>query len=75
MADGNTRTEIDPDRTEGSMKQIRGKIKEHAGALFGDKKLKNEGRADKAEGKLQNSWGSMKDAARDIAADKEDDDV
>ena len=75
MDDRDTRTGIDPDRTEGSMKQIRGKIKEHAGALFGDKKLKNEGRADKAEGKLQNSWGSMKDTARAIAAGKENDDV
>lgn len=75
MGDRDRRTGIDPDRTEGSMKQISGKLKEHAGALFGDKKLKNEGRADKAEGKLQNSWGSMKDAARDIAAGNEEDDV
>jgi uncharacterized protein YjbJ (UPF0337 family) len=66
------RTGIDPDRTEGSMKQAGGKLKEGAGALFGDEKLKNEGRADKAEGKLQNAWGSMKDTARDIAEDNDD---
>ena len=72
MDDRDTRTGIDPDRTEGSMKQAGGKLKEGAGALFGDQKLKNEGRADKAEGKLQNAWGSMKDTARDIADDDDD---
>ena len=75
MDDRGTRTGIDSDRTEGSMKQAGGKLKEGAGALFGDEKLKNEGRADKAEGKLQNAWGSMKDTARDIADGTENDDA
>jgi len=73
MDDRDTRSGIDPDRTEGSMKQAGGKLKEGAGALFGDEKLKNEGRADKAEGKLQNAWGSIKDTARDMANDSDDD--
>jgi uncharacterized protein YjbJ (UPF0337 family) len=60
---------IDQDRTEGSAKQIGGKLKEGAGKLFGDAKLKHEGDADQAEGKLQNAWGSVKDDARDIAED------
>jgi len=72
MDDRDPGTGIDPDRTEGSMKQAGGKLKEGAGALFGDEKLKNEGRADKAEGKLQNAWGSMKDTARDMADDNDD---
>ena len=72
MNDRDTRTGIDSDRTEGSMKQAGGKLKEGAGAFFGDEKLKNEGRADKAEGKLQNAWGSMKDTARDMADDNDD---
>jgi uncharacterized protein YjbJ (UPF0337 family) len=72
MDDRDTRTGIDPDRTEGSMKQAGGKLKEGAGALLGDEKLKNEGRADKAEGKLQNAWGSMKDTARDMGDDNDD---
>jgi uncharacterized protein YjbJ (UPF0337 family) len=72
MDDRDTRTGIDSDRTEGSMKQAGGKLKEGAGALFGDEKLKNEGRANKAEGKLQNAWGSMKDTARDMADDNDD---
>ena len=62
---------IDDDRTEGSMKQAGGKMKEGAGALFGDEKMKREGQADQAEGKLQNAWGSAKDEAREIARDED----
>ena len=72
MDDRNNDT-IDHDRTEGSMKQAGGKIEEGAGKLFGDEKMKREGQADQAEGKLQNAWGSVKDAARDMT-DGDDDD-
>jgi uncharacterized protein YjbJ (UPF0337 family) len=58
-------TGIDEDRTEGSMKQMGGKLKEGVGKLFGDEKVKSEGQADQAEGKVQNAWGSMKDKARE----------
>ena len=58
-------TGIDEDRTEGSAKQMGGKVKEGAGKLFGDEKMKSEGQADQAEGKLQNTWGSLKDEARE----------
>jgi uncharacterized protein YjbJ (UPF0337 family) len=63
---------IDQDRTQGSAKQMGGKLKEGAGKLFGDAKLKHEGDADQAEGKLQNAWGSVKDEARDLAGDDDD---
>ena len=56
---------IDDDRTEGSMKQMGGKMKEGAGNILGDAKLKREGEADQAEGKLQNAWGGIKDTVRD----------
>lgn len=56
---------IDPDRTEGSAKQMGGGLKEKAGALFGDEKMKREGQADRAEGKLQNAWGGAKDSVRE----------
>lgn len=62
---------IDPDRTEGSLKQTGGKIKEGAGKLFGDSKLETEGQADQGEGKLQNAWGGIKDKARELARDDE----
>lgn len=63
---------IDEDRTEGSAKQMGGKLKEGAGKLFGDSKMKHEGEADQAEGKLQNAWGSAKDEARETFGSDDD---
>jgi len=73
--DDGTTAGIDDDRTEGSAKQMGGDIKEGAGKLFGDEKMKREGQADQAEGKLQNAWGSAKDEAREtLASDEESSD-
>lgn len=72
--DDGTTAGIDDDRTEGSIKQTRGKIKEGAGKLFGDEKMKHEGQADQAEGKLQNTWGSVKDEARETLGESRDGD-
>ncbi|MDP3656912.1 MAG: CsbD family protein [Brevundimonas sp.] len=55
----------DHDRVEGAAKNLGGNIKEAAGKLTGDEKLKAEGRADQAEGKVQNAVGGMKDAIRE----------
>ncbi len=55
----------DHDRIEGAAKTIGGKIKEAAGKLTGDEKLKAEGRADQLEGKVQNTVGGIKDAIKD----------
>jgi uncharacterized protein YjbJ (UPF0337 family) len=55
---------IDKDRVEGSIDQMKGRVKEAAGKVTGDEKLKNEGRADQAKGKLQNMIGGLKDALR-----------
>ena len=55
----------DHDRVEGAAKNIGGNIKEAAGKVTGDEKLKAEGRADQVEGKTQNAVGGMKDAIRD----------
>jgi len=63
--DADSNSGIDEDRTEGSAKQVGGKLKEGAGKLLGDSKMKHEGQADQAEGKLQNAWGSAKDEARE----------
>ena len=56
---------MDSDRTEGSAKKIKGNLKEGAGDVLGDQKMKNEGKGNQAEGKLQNAWGSAKDTVRD----------
>lgn len=54
----------DHDRIEGAAKNIGGKIKEAAGKLTGDEKLKAEGRAEQVEGKAQNAFGGLKDTLK-----------
>jgi len=56
---------MDKDRIEGSAKQAKGAIKQAAGKITGDSKLKAEGAADKMAGKVQNAVGGAKDAIRD----------
>lgn len=53
---------MDKDRVEGSATNIGGKIKEGAGKITGDEKLKSEGIADQVKGSIQNAVGSIKDA-------------
>ena len=55
----------DHDRVEGAAKNLGGNIKEAAGKLTGDEKLKAEGRAEQVEGKVQNAVGGLKDTLRD----------
>ena len=55
----------DHDRVEGAAKNLGGNIKEAAGKLTGDEKLKAEGRADQVEGKMQNAVGGLKDTLRE----------
>ncbi len=52
---------MDKDRIEGAAKQVKGRVEETAGKVTGDKKTEHEGKGDKAEGKLQNTAGSIKD--------------
>ena len=60
---------MDKDRVAGAAKQVKGSIKEAAGKVTGDEKLKHEGTADKIAGKVQNTVGGAKDAVRE-ALDK-----
>jgi len=55
---------MDKDRIAGSTKVVKGKIKEAAGKAVGDAKLESEGKADQAEGKIQNAVGGFKDAIK-----------
>jgi uncharacterized protein YjbJ (UPF0337 family) len=56
----------DHDRIEGAATNMGGMVKEAAGKLTGDEKLKAEGRADQVKGKVQNAVGGVKDALRDM---------
>ncbi|MCB8823023.1 CsbD family protein [Microvirga rosea] len=55
---------MDKDRIEGSAKSVKGSLKEGLGKAVGDTKLETEGKMDKAEGKIQNSVGGLKDSLR-----------
>ncbi len=55
---------MDKDRAEGSMENMKGKVKEGFGKATGDTKTEAEGKSDQAKGKLQNTWGSIKDSLR-----------
>ncbi len=56
---------MDKDRVKGMAQQGKGAMKEAAGKIMGDEKLKTEGKMDKMEGKVRNAVGGMKDAVRD----------
>lgn len=60
---------MDKNRVEGSGDQLKGNLKEGAGHLTGDEKLKREGQADQAGGKIKNAVGGAVDAVKDAASD------
>jgi uncharacterized protein YjbJ (UPF0337 family) len=55
---------MDKDRVAGSAKEAKGAVKEAAGKIVGDAKLKAEGHADKAAGKVQNAIGGLRDSTK-----------
>jgi uncharacterized protein YjbJ (UPF0337 family) len=55
---------VDQDRVEGSATNLGGKVKEGAGKLTGDEKLRNEGVGDQVKGKIQNAAGRVKDTLK-----------
>jgi len=57
---------MDNDRLKGKAKDIAGRIERQAGEWTGDEKLQGEGAGHQVEGKVQNAWGKVKDAGRDM---------
>jgi uncharacterized protein YjbJ (UPF0337 family) len=55
---------MDKDRAKGSATNLGGKVKEGAGKVTRDEKLKGEGKLDQAKGKVQNAVGGIKDALK-----------
>ncbi|HWI45564.1 MAG TPA: CsbD family protein [Rubrobacter sp.] len=49
------------DKDEGAMDRAKGKMKEAAGALTGEKDTKAEGRADQRRGRMKEKKGNLKD--------------
>ncbi|UWQ22768.1 CsbD family protein [Jannaschia sp. W003] len=52
-------------QTEGKGKDLGGKLKEEAGDLLGNDKMKREGQADQVEGKVQKGYGDAKEKLKD----------
>lgn len=49
------------DKNEGAMDRAKGRAKEAAGALSGDKDKKSEGRSDQRKGTAKEKKGNLKD--------------
>ncbi|MEF2551442.1 CsbD family protein [Aurantimonas sp. A2-1-M11] len=56
---------VDKNEIKGAFKEAGGKLKQAAGDLSGNDRLKAEGAADEIEGKTQKNYGKVKDAVRD----------
>lgn len=56
--------EMDEDRIAGSAKEAKDAIRETARKDLDDTKLSAEGKSDKAEGKVQNAIGGLRDALK-----------
>jgi uncharacterized protein YjbJ (UPF0337 family) len=55
---------MNKDRIAGVAREAKGSVKETVGKAVGDSKLVSDGKADKAEGKVQNAVGGLKDALK-----------
>ena len=53
---------MDKDRVKGTIDEVVGSAKKKAGEWAGDPKLQVEGVAQQVKGKLENTWGKVKDA-------------
>jgi uncharacterized protein YjbJ (UPF0337 family) len=50
----------------GNSDELKGRVKEAAGALTGDKRLKREGKADQAVGKIKQKVEKVIDKVKDV---------
>lgn len=58
---------MDENRVEGVASNLGGKVKDAVGGMLGDSKMQAEGKADQVQGRVQNAYGSAKDAGREAA--------
>lgn len=58
---------MDEDRIKGAATNLQGKVKSTVGSLTGDSKTEADGKTDEIGGKLQNAYGSAKEAISDQA--------
>lgn len=58
--------------TSGKSDEAKGRVKEAAGVLLGDKKLQREGKADQTAGKIKSAVKKAKDKADDVIDEVKD---
>ena len=56
---------MNKDQVKGRVEQVKGNIKEAAGKVVGNDKLKAEGQVDQAAGKTQATYGDLKEDVKD----------
>jgi uncharacterized protein YjbJ (UPF0337 family) len=56
---------------KGGLEKAGGRIKEAAGTLTGNERLKSEGRLDQVKGGAHQALGDVKDAAKDLLGNPE----
>lgn len=61
---------MDQQRLKGGIKKATGAIKEKAGQMVGSRHLEEEGKAEKAEGRLRSGVGKARDAVREVLKEK-----
>ena len=64
---------MDKDRVEGKVKDVAGRVERQVGEWTGDTEKQVHGAAKQAEGKVQNTWGKVKDAAKSTTNENHDD--
>ena len=52
--------------SDGTKDDVKGRTKEAAGSLTGDRSLKNEGKVDRASGTVKDKVGDAADKAKDV---------
>ena len=58
---------MNKDQVKGRIEQTTGKVKEAAGKLVGNDRLRTEGAADQVKGKVQAGYGDAKENVKDKA--------
>ena len=56
---------MNKDQSSGNIKQAKGQLKEVTGKVLGNKDLEYKGKAEKALGKVQESYGNLKKDIKD----------
>ena len=57
--------------SNGKTDDAKGRVKEAAGSITGDDKLKNEGKVDRAAGSVKDKVGDAADKAKDVVNPKD----